>query len=119
MSYKVVELVFDYGPSDAIEKLLLVATAENADDAGYSWPGLEKLAHRSCRTRRHVIRLIKDLEVHGWITSYPIAEGFGKKRNANGSQGGRGHGSLQPTDFALDSYRRIFTAFAGFTRTDR
>lgn len=99
MSYKVVELVFDYGPSDAIEKLLLVATAENADDAGYSWPGLEKLAHRSCRIRRHVIRLIKDLEVHGWITSYPRAEGFGKKRNANGSQGDRGHGS-----FATDRF---------------
>lgn len=74
MSYKVVELVFDYGPSDAIEKLLLVATAENADDAGYSWPGLEKLAHRSCRIRRHVIRLIKDLGSRGARMDYELPE---------------------------------------------
>jgi hypothetical protein len=68
--------------SDAIEKLLLVAIAESASDVGYSWPGLEKLARRSCRTRRHVIRLLRGLEVRGWLESNQRAAGFGNKQTA-------------------------------------
>jgi hypothetical protein len=82
MSYKMVELVLNNGPSNSTERLLLVAIAENANNDGYGWPGLEKLALRSCRTRRHVIRLIQNLETGGWLTSFQRAEGFGRKQTA-------------------------------------
>ena len=61
MSYIVVEKVLDNGPADRTETHLLVAIAENADDEGYAWPGIEKIAHRTRCCKRHAIRLIKKL----------------------------------------------------------
>jgi len=47
------------------ELLLLLAIADNANDNGYCWPGIEYLAEKTRVSRRTVIRLIKRLEDSG------------------------------------------------------
>ena len=82
MSYKRVEDVLDNGPADRTEELILVAIAENANDAGYGFPGVALIAHRARCGERHVLRLIKKIAVDGWLVTLPRAEGFGKKQTA-------------------------------------
>jgi hypothetical protein len=82
MSFAVIEKVLDNGPADRTETLLLVAIAEHANDAGYAWPGIEKIAHRTRCCKRQAIRLIKKLSLDGWIITLPKSAGEGKKGNA-------------------------------------
>ncbi len=82
MSYRRVEDVLDNGPADRTEELILVAIAENANDAGYGFPGVALIAHRARCGERHVLRLIKKIAVDGWLVTLPRAEGFGKKQTA-------------------------------------
>ena len=77
--YTVVKAVFDYGPPDAIETLLLVALAENADGKGYAWPGLETLSRRCRRGQRQTIRILQSLERGRWLKILPHAEGTGRQ----------------------------------------
>jgi hypothetical protein len=82
MSFEVVEKVLDNGPADRTETLLLVAIAEHADDDGYAWPGVEKIAHRTRCCKRQAIRLIKKLSLDGWIVTLPKSAGESKKVTA-------------------------------------
>jgi hypothetical protein len=82
MSFEVIKKVLDNGPADGTETLLLVAIAEHASDDGYAWPGIAKIAHRTRRHERHVIRLIKKLALDGWIVTLPKSAGESKKGTA-------------------------------------
>lgn len=82
MSFEVIKKVLDNGPADRTETLLLVAIAEHANDDGYAWPGVEKIAHRTRCCKRQAIRLIKKLSLDGWIVTLPKSAGEGKKGTA-------------------------------------
>jgi len=45
--------------------LLLVIASHVNPDTGWAWPSLDRLADEIARTRRHVIRLITELETLG------------------------------------------------------
>lgn len=67
MSIKIMSWVWDNSPQDGSALLLLLALADAANDEGYCWPGLVRLAKKIRRDRRHVIRLIEELEKSGAI----------------------------------------------------
>jgi len=82
VSYKVVAAVFDNGPADPTELLVLLAIAENANDAGHGFPGVATIARRARCCERHASRLIKKMAVGGWLVILPKSGGFGKKQTA-------------------------------------
>lgn len=46
-------------------KSVLISLADNANDHGYCWPSLTKIAERTCFGRTAVIEAVKWLEAHG------------------------------------------------------
>lgn len=82
MSYRVVEVVLDGGPTDLRETLVLLSIAESANDRGYAYPGVAMIARRSRISERHALRLIKRLAMDEWLTVLPNAEGPSKKQTA-------------------------------------
>lgn len=51
------------------EKLVLLALADNANDAGECFPSVAMLAHKTCVCERAVRSAIRDLEAMGYVTS--------------------------------------------------
>ena len=47
---------------DVSAKAVLIALADNANDAGYCWPSIETIAKRTCLHRANVIKAIERLE---------------------------------------------------------
>ncbi|GGA80847.1 hypothetical protein GCM10011507_35090 [Edaphobacter acidisoli] len=68
MSTRVMGMVFDGGPEDLGQHSVLLALADNADDAGVAWPGDELLARKSRLSVRQLIRVRAALEAEGWFT---------------------------------------------------
>lgn len=60
-------LVFSGGPSDAAEAFLMLAIADNADDKGRAFPGIALLAQKSRQSERNVMRVLRSLELQGWL----------------------------------------------------
>lgn len=48
-------------------KLVLICMADYADDKGKCWPSFQKLSERCDMSRRHVIRVVADLEEMGFV----------------------------------------------------
>src|SRR6202167_2756334 len=67
MSVKITSLVWDGGPIDRSQRLLMLALADSSNDDGFSWPGIQTLATKTATNARTVIRALKGLERHGWI----------------------------------------------------
>lgn len=68
MSVRLVANVLDYVhgiPHGA--KLVLICMADYADDKGKCWPSFQKLSERCDMSRRHVIRVVADLEEMGFV----------------------------------------------------
>lgn len=68
MSVHVTAQIWDYGPTDAHLRMLLLALGEFADDRGVCWPSVKTLAARCCVTERPTQRNLRTLEAEGWIT---------------------------------------------------
>jgi hypothetical protein len=67
MSVRIMAAVWENGPESPEDLLLLLAIADHANDDGYSYPGLDRLA-RKCRvTDRTVRRTLRRLETAGWL----------------------------------------------------
>lgn len=62
MSIKVITLVWDKSEHKGNNLLTLLALADNANDDGYCWPGLDNIAKKTRVSRNTVIRCIKTLE---------------------------------------------------------
>lgn len=62
MSIKVMSEVWDKSQHKANPLLTLLALADNANDDGYCWPGIEKIAKKTRVSSSTVIRCIKKLE---------------------------------------------------------
>ncbi len=51
------------------EKLVLLALADNANDAGECFPSMSMLAQKTCVCERAVRNAIRDLEASGYVSS--------------------------------------------------
>lgn len=68
MSFRHVAAVLDHYPNGDARKLVLVALAEQANEATWiCWPSVERLAKRACISERHALRTIDTLEEEGVI----------------------------------------------------
>jgi Helix-turn-helix domain len=68
MSIRVMSMVWENGPEKASERMLLLALADNANDAGgRCFPSVETLARKCCLSERQVQRVLRSLEEGGWI----------------------------------------------------
>lgn len=69
MSVKILSLVLENGPTEALEKLVMVVIADHADDSGgHAFPGIQLIARKSCQSPRNAMRVLASLEVAGWLT---------------------------------------------------
>lgn len=66
MSIKLMTIVWDMELPHT-EKLVMLALADNANDAGACWPSISTLAAKCCMDRATVIRRLHDLENRGLI----------------------------------------------------
>ena len=67
MSIKAMNAVWEHSKAGGTLLLLQIALADMANDSGLCWPGLDHLAHKIRMSRRHVIRMIDELEELGEV----------------------------------------------------
>ena len=65
MSVKRMSTVWEHSQHKGSDLLLLLAIADNADDSGYCWPGIEHLAQKIRMTPQSVINITARLEESG------------------------------------------------------
>ena len=67
MSIRLIDLVLD-APLEGTTKLVMVALADCANDAGVCWPSIDRLAIRASTSRRNVSRILAGLEQSGHVS---------------------------------------------------
>ena len=70
MSVKVMTAVWDHSRAKGSALLLLLAIADNANDYGLAWPGIETLAQRTRIGKRATIKQLEKLEKTGELMIY-------------------------------------------------
>ncbi len=84
MSIDLISAVFKRGPRDKSLLLVMVALADNANDAGVCWPRLSTIAHKSRISERTAMRLLSSLQSEGWLTIEKRAvANYDQKRKRN------------------------------------
>ena len=78
MSIRIMSQVWDNGPDDRNELLVLLALADFANDEGECWPSMIGVAEKSRMTERGAQKVIRRLEECGWI-----------KTDTGGGRGGK------------------------------
>lgn len=91
MSIAVSTLVWANGPAKAADRLMMLAIADNADDHGLAWPGMDRLAAKCCVKPDAARSTVRRLEADGWVSV----------RRGGGGQGGHG----QPNRYQLNMAR--------------
>jgi hypothetical protein len=61
-------MVFEGGPDDIGQHSVMLALADNADEAGLAFPGIPLIARKSRHSERNVTRVLAELEAGGWLT---------------------------------------------------
>ncbi len=79
MSVKVSGMVWESDVPVTDGRVVLLALADNANDAGRCWPGTEHLAGKCCVSRSTVFRLLRKLEDQGLLSRE-------QRTRSNGSQ---------------------------------
>lgn len=69
MSIRVMSWVWDNGPEDRDELLVLLALADFADDNGACYPSMAGIAEKARLTERGARGIVRRLETNGWITT--------------------------------------------------
>lgn len=67
--------VWESGPSDGTDTLVLLALADFADDAGRCYPSMRTIAQKARMTERGAQKVIRRLEADGWVA---ISTGNGR-----------------------------------------
>lgn len=67
MSLRIVSAVWDYGPDDQGELLVLLALADFADDSGVCWPSIRSVAQKARLTERGAQKIMRRLEARRYI----------------------------------------------------
>jgi DNA-binding transcriptional MocR family regulator len=78
MSYQAVRWVFENSRTKKIQRLILLAIAEHANEQGEAWPSLERLATFTNESRRTVCKNLAKLKTSGEIE---ISTGGGKGKS--------------------------------------
>lgn len=76
MSIKLMSAIWEAGPLDQGERFVLLALADNANDAGECWPSVRLLSQKTCMAERSVRRVLKRLCAGGWLV---VDTGGGRK----------------------------------------
>lgn len=80
MSIKVMSWVWEHGPKDPTERLVLLALADHADDRGRAFPSMIGIGEKACVTERGARGIIRRLEAAGWVETQ-VGGGRGGKSN--------------------------------------
>jgi hypothetical protein len=59
--------VWERGPANGTERMLLLALADHCDDAGHAYPSMAGLASKACVTERGARLIMRRLESGGWV----------------------------------------------------
>lgn len=70
--------VWQNGPRDGLERMVLLALADHCDDAGHAFPSMAGLADKACITERGARKVMRRLEAGGWVKT-AIGGGRGGK----------------------------------------
>ena len=81
MSIHVSTMVWNKGPENLKERMVLLAIADHANDAGSAYPGIELIAQKTCMDKRSVLRWLEVLEAKEWMTIDRRSSGTGRKGN--------------------------------------
>jgi hypothetical protein len=84
MSIDLMSAVWQRGPHETVQRFVLLALANYADQDGYCWPSYNTLAERCAISRSTAIRAVKALEEDGWIRRQA-------RQAANGQAGTNGY----------------------------
>lgn len=68
MSVKWMSWVWEHGPRDGTDALVLLALADFADDAGRCYPSMRTIAGKARMTVRGAQKVIRRLEADGWVS---------------------------------------------------
>jgi hypothetical protein len=69
VSVRIMSAVWQYGPADSMDRLVLLAIADNANDDGVAWPAVRRLADKCCIGERGMRYRLRKLEEEGWIVT--------------------------------------------------
>lgn len=78
MSIKIMSMIWENGPKDPTEKLVLLAIADHANDDGVAFPSMVGIASKCSITDRGARGIVRRLEAGGWL-----------KTEVGGGRGGR------------------------------
>lgn len=67
MSGYIAGAVWNSGPNDRIQRYVLLAIADNANDTGFCWPSIDSLASKCLLSKRRVMSAVQLLESDGWL----------------------------------------------------
>ena len=67
MSIKIMSWVWENGPTDPTERLIMLALADYSNDEGVSYPSMIGLAEKACVTERGARGIVRRLESQGWL----------------------------------------------------
>lgn len=68
MSIKLMSAVWENGPQNKTELIVLLALADHSNDEGLSWPSVKRIAAKSrLKTDRGAQKVLRQLEADGWI----------------------------------------------------
>lgn len=79
MSIRVMSRIWDDGPDDREELLVLLALADFADDAGRCYPSMASVARKARLSERGAQKIVRRLEAAGWV----IVETGGGRASCN------------------------------------
>lgn len=80
MSIRVMSWVWDHGPTDRDELLVMLALADYADDEGACYPSMAGIAEKARLTERGARGIVRRLEASGWL-AVKVGGGRGGKSN--------------------------------------
>lgn len=67
MSIRIMTQVWQIGPEEHYPRVVLLALADNADDAGDCYPSIALVQQKLCMSKSSVLRSLKYLEEEGWL----------------------------------------------------
>lgn len=92
MSIRVMSQIWDSGPSDRSELVVMLALADYANDDGECWPSMAGIAQKARMTERGAQKILRRLEETGWL-----------KIETGGGRGGKNHYVIQAQNGELHS----------------
>ena len=67
MTIKIMNAVWESGPTDHTSLLVLLAMSDIADEDGRLWPSVARIAEKARMSERNARRIIRLLEADGWL----------------------------------------------------